>query len=295
MSNTIEDYLTKLKKELTGSDPATIQDALSDAEEHLRTALAAEMENQPDVEESSLISAIIAEYGTPEETAAAYREVEARTMPALARSTRTNGNLFKAYFGVFADPRAWGALLYMLISIVLGTIYFSWTVTGLSVSVSFALFIFGLPLVAFFLLSVRGIALVEGRIVEALLGVRMPRRTIFAPKELDWKGKLRFLFLDKYTWLMMLYMLLMLPLGVFYFCLFVILISVAVAFFAMPVMSLMFHQPVAVMGDLLYYLPKELAIPSIIAGALLLTGVMHLAKGLGSLQGKLAKAMLVSE
>ena len=39
MINSIEQYLAELKKELAGSDRATIQDALSDAEEYLRTAL----------------------------------------------------------------------------------------------------------------------------------------------------------------------------------------------------------------------------------------------------------------
>ena len=39
MINSIDIYLESLKKELKGCDNATIQDALSDAEEHLRTAI----------------------------------------------------------------------------------------------------------------------------------------------------------------------------------------------------------------------------------------------------------------
>jgi flagellar motor component MotA len=35
----VDEYLDQLKQELKGSDPALIQDALSDAEEFLRTAL----------------------------------------------------------------------------------------------------------------------------------------------------------------------------------------------------------------------------------------------------------------
>jgi uncharacterized membrane protein len=35
----VEDYLARLEKELAGSDPAITQDALADAEEHLRNAL----------------------------------------------------------------------------------------------------------------------------------------------------------------------------------------------------------------------------------------------------------------
>ena len=39
MTKSIEEYLDQLKAELKDSDIATIQDALSDAEEHLRMAL----------------------------------------------------------------------------------------------------------------------------------------------------------------------------------------------------------------------------------------------------------------
>ena len=39
MINSIEEYLNLLKIKLAGSDRATIQDALADAEEHLRAAL----------------------------------------------------------------------------------------------------------------------------------------------------------------------------------------------------------------------------------------------------------------
>ncbi len=39
MIKSIDQYLSLLKQELAGSDRATIQDALSDAEEHLRNAL----------------------------------------------------------------------------------------------------------------------------------------------------------------------------------------------------------------------------------------------------------------
>ena len=39
MINSIEEYLRQLKKEMSGCDRATIQDALSDSEEYLRNAL----------------------------------------------------------------------------------------------------------------------------------------------------------------------------------------------------------------------------------------------------------------
>ena len=73
----------------------------------------------------------------------------------------------------------------MLVSLVTGIMYFTWAVTGLSLSVGLLVLIISLPFIGLFFLSVRGIALVEGRIVEALLGVRMPRRPIFVERILD--------------------------------------------------------------------------------------------------------------
>jgi uncharacterized membrane protein len=175
MYRSVEEYLDALKKEMQGFDSATMQDALTDAEEHLRTALETARESQPEMDAAATLPAIIEQYGSPEETAAAYAEVERRTSPSLARSVNRK------------QPKAWGALLYMLIAFVTGVIYFTWAVTGISVSLSFALFIFGLPVMLLFLLSVRGVAWLEGRLVEALLGVRMPRRPLFTPQNIKWQ------------------------------------------------------------------------------------------------------------
>jgi hypothetical protein len=53
MIERVEDYLQALSAELVGSDPATDQDALSDAEEHLRTAFAALRRETPDAGDSA--------------------------------------------------------------------------------------------------------------------------------------------------------------------------------------------------------------------------------------------------
>lgn len=111
MSRNIEQYLSQLRKELSGSDTATIQDAVSDAEEHLRSALEVVRQTQPDVTEADALPAIVEGYGTPEETAAAYRQIEERLGPPLGKRAQSNHRPALArFFGVFADPQAWGAL-----------------------------------------------------------------------------------------------------------------------------------------------------------------------------------------
>ena len=80
------------------------------------------------------------------------------------------------FFGVAADPRAYAALFYMVLSLATGIFYFTWVVTGTSLSAGFAVLIIGIPFVILFLGSVRMLSLLEGRIVEVMLGERMPRR-----------------------------------------------------------------------------------------------------------------------
>ena len=59
MTESINEYLDLLKEELAGNDRATIQDALSDAEEHLRTALDDALETRTDISEADAIPTIV--------------------------------------------------------------------------------------------------------------------------------------------------------------------------------------------------------------------------------------------
>ena len=296
MIKSIEEYLNLLREELAGSDRATIHDALSDAEEHLRTALDTARGAQAGVAEAEVMPPIVEEYGSPEEVAAAYREIEARLRPALARPGHVGErSLLARFFGVYADPRAWGALLYMLVSVLTGTLYFSWAVTGLSFSLGVMILIIGVPVAVLFLLSVRGIALVEGRLVEALLGVRMPRRAAFSRQNLGWWERLKPLLLGKRTWLAIAYMLLQLPLGVLYFTVFLVLISLALSFIAIPVLGPVLHLPIVYIGEARYYVPIWLTPLIALAGVVLMTATMHLARFAGRVHGKLARALLVSD
>ena len=294
MIKSIEEYLEQLKTELHGSDAATIQDALSDAEEHLRAALANQREAQPEISEQEALGQVIEHYGSPSETATAYAEVERRTVPQLTRETPKSTSLGN-FFSVYTDARAWGALLYMLIAFVTGVFYFTWAVTGLSISLSFSIFIFGLPLALLFLLSVRGLALLEGRLVEALLGVRMPRRPLFTEKGLKWFERLKLLVLDKHTWLSILYMIIQFVLGTVYFVVFVTALSFALSFIALPFAQEIFGMGAVVNNNVRYYLPTWSYPLLIFGGVLLWTIFMNLARGIGQLHGRMAKSMLVTD
>jgi uncharacterized membrane protein len=296
MFNSIDEYLFQLKTALQGCDQATVQDALADAEDHLRTALARVKESQPGSNEIESLAAIIEEYGSPDEVASAYREIERRLPPALAPATASPSRPFWAsFFGVVADPRAWGALLYMIISLLTGILYFTWAVTGLSLSLGLIVLIIGLPFILLFLLSVRGISLVEGRIVEALLGVRMPRRSIFVDKSKGFWARLKDLVASWLVWKTLIYMLLMLPLGVIYFTLFVTLISLGLSMIALPIVQLVIHYPLITINSVKNFVPFWQFPLWAVGGALILLISMHFAKLLGRLQGSFAKLMLMGD
>ena len=293
MFKDITEYLKELKRELEGCDPALIQDALSDAEGHLRMALEDTLSSAPGVSEAEAITPIIDKYGNPKEIASAYRAIESRTSPSLAVSLRKEPRSFLArFFSVLAEAKAWGAFFYMLLSLVTGIVFGGWALIAGVVSLGSLVFIIGLPLFGLFLLSIRGIALLEGRIVEALLGIRMPRRPLFHNRSLGWMDKYKALVTDAYSWRALLYAVLLFPLGLIYCGVFSLLLFFSLCFITSPVLELVFHVPLDLFGDNVFTPVWFLPIVCI-GGFFLLPLTFHFAKFMGKVHGRFAKSMLV--
>ncbi len=307
---TIAEYLEQLRAALAGADPAMIQDALYDAEEYLR----AELAEQPGRSEAEVVAGVAGSYGAPEEVAEIYRETEvtvsralrtpgpaARITPASVAAAATTAapparprSLMARFFGVALDPHTYGALFYMLLSLLTGTFFFSWVVTGLSLSVSLLVLIIGIPVLLLFLGSVRVLSLVEGRIIEAMLGVRMPRRPAYTDKSQGWLARIGAMFADARTWLTMLYFLLMLPLGVLYFSVAITLLSLALGLIFAPLADLLFGVPSGVWIDGVNVVGGFWLWPvTVTVGVLLLFATLHLARGIGKVHGAVAKHLLV--
>ena len=210
----IEQYLAALRAALAGEDPALVQDALYDAEEYLRAEVAA----NPSRNEADTLELISSTYGAPEEVAEAYLTTEKQVRTALAPPpSKPARTAFGRFFGVYGDSRTWTALFYMLLALVTGIFYFTMTVTGLSISAGFIVLIIGIPIFLLFVGFTRVLALAEGRLVEGLLGQRMPRRPLYPAKGLPILERIKQMLVDRRTWTTMFYFLLMLPLGILYF------------------------------------------------------------------------------
>lgn len=300
--HTINGYLQQLRAALAGADPALIQDALYDAEEHLR----AELAERPGVDEAQMLAAVVGSYGAPVEVADIYREQEVTVQRAL-RSPRppVRRSLPGRFFGVAADPRTWGALFYMLLALGTGCAYFTLAVGGLALSAGLSVLIIGVPLIVLFVGGVRVMSLLEGRIVETLLGVRMPRRPVYVSTGAPLMKRVGAMFTDPRTWTALLYMLLMMPLGIVYFTVAVSLLGVSLAALLAPLLMLPgalglsdlfvggqvtvdfgFGPHAPGLSDVLILFP---------VGVLLFFATLHLLRGMGHLHGHFAKHLLVAK
>ena len=290
---TVEQYLDALRSALRGADPALVQDALYDAEEHLRAEIGA----HPGEAEGAVLARIVTSYGAPDEVAEAYRVSEATTQKALRTPIpRPHSSSLGRFFGIFADPRAYLSLLYMLLALVTGIAYFTFAATGLSLSLGLAILIIGVPFFLLFIGAARVVALVEGRIVETLLGTRMPRRPAYPDRDTPFLKRIGAMLTDPRTWGTLLYLLLMLPLGVFYFTFVVVGLVLSLATMVAPVFVLLYHFGIVqIEGTVNAQYPHPALMPLIsILGVLLLTMTLHLARGIGYLHGQLAKTLLVA-
>jgi uncharacterized membrane protein len=292
----IEQYLDALRAALAGEDPALVQDALYDAEEYLRAEVAA----NPDRSEADTLELIASTYGAPDEVAAAYRTTEKQVRTALAPPPRKAARTaLGRFFSVYSDSRAWTALFYMLLALVTGIFYFTATVTGLSISAGLMIMIIGIPVFLLFVGFTRVLALAEGRLVEGLLGQRMPRRPLYPSKGMPIMERIKEMLTDRRTWTTMFYFLLMLPLGILYFTIAITGIAVSLALIFGSIASLLLGAGIGAGGisidNGVFFGPSPAAAPLIfIAGILLMTAMMHLVRGIGRAHGTLAKHLLVA-
>ncbi|WP_276967269.1 sensor domain-containing protein [Metallibacterium scheffleri] len=287
---TIADYLQQLRAALKGADPAMIQDALFDAEEHLRSELA----EHPEESEAAMLARVAGSYGAPEEVAEIYRDTEVKVQRALrAPRPRAGRGPLARFFGVIGDARSYAALFYMLLALATGIFYFTWVVAGLSLSAGLAVLIIGIPFIILFFASTRLLALVEGRLVEVMLGVRMPRRPASAVRELPLLRRIGAMFTDPRTWGTLFYMLLMLPLGIIYFTVVVTGMTLSLVLVVAPVAQLFGFAPTTV-NDVAYFWPLWTLPFSMLGGVLLFFVMLHLARGVGWMHGHVAKHLLVT-
>jgi len=325
----IRGYLARLGAELAECDAALRHDALIDAESHLRAAVRAGASPERAIDE----------YGSPEEVARAYRGTDDapgpwRREPATgsaglaavpagdpwsppavaAPSARTRGFRGIPIIGIWANPAAWGALAYFgLVGFVLATAYFAWSVGVGALALVLMPTLLGLPVFVALLGSARAICLFEGRVVQTLLGVRMPRRTqpVEGAEGVGFWQRIWCWLRDVRSWLSLAYLLGNFPVSVAAFAVTIGLLATGAALVFAPVLSLLGIPFASVdAGDdvtihFLWYrlvpsadgtisIPGAAAPASIAIGLALLTATLWLARGLGWMYGHVVQAIQVA-
>ena len=216
---------------------------------------------------------------------------------AAAAAPAAAPGALRQIFGVFADPAVWKAFLYMLISLGTGIVYFTVVVTGISMSAGMIVLIVGIPLLLLVLGLVRALSLFEGRLVELLLGTRMPRRPRSTPPDMGFFARIGFWLSDGRTWASMVYMVLMLPLGIAYFTIAVTGLSVGVGLITSPIWA-WFGDHTFIINGVVYdgsewWLPAWGIPIAMIVGVVVLIAMFHVIKWIGRGHATFAKAMLV--
>ena len=242
-----------------------------------------------------MLGQIVASYGAPGEVADAYRSNETKVQDALRTPRpKPKHTALGRFFGVYSDPRAYLSMAYMLLALATGIFYFTFAATGVSLSFGLALLIIGIPFFLLFIGTARVLALAEGRIVETLLGTRMPRRPVHPGPPAGWKERVLDMLKDPRTWGTLLYLLLMLPLGLFYFTFVIVGIACSLALAIAPIVLLLHGAGFVTIDDVVLESPHPALLPLIsILGIVLLTLTLHLSRGIGYLHGQLAKSLLV--
>ncbi len=141
--------------------------------------------------------------------------------------------------GQYAHPfhkgSAMGKIVFLLLGLPLGICYFVITVVGISLGTGTLVIWIGLPILFVTLLTVRGMAEIERRLVNNLLGISIPYQ-LPAPHEPGLSFLRRFgrILTDPYTWTSMVYMLIKLPLGILGFSLTISLTVTSLALVLAP-------------------------------------------------------------
>jgi hypothetical protein len=127
-------------------------------------------------------------------------------------------------------------LTHHLLGLPLGTAYFIWFVTGLSLGLGLAITLIGIPILTLVLASVRPLVAAERRLANGLLGTEIPGAPL-APRGEGWLGRVKAYWTDGATWRGIACLLARFPFGTLTFSVAVAAYGAALYLVAAPVVA----------------------------------------------------------
>lgn len=137
------------------------------------------------------------------------------------------------FFKSVIDPQSYLNILYLLLAFPLGTAYFVFLVTGLSLGFGLIITLLGIPILITVLAASWGLCSFERVITNAMLGEEIPKPASPLLPE-GWWPRFKAHMSNRLTWTGVIYLLIKFPLGVATFSIAVTLISTTLGLLCAP-------------------------------------------------------------
>jgi uncharacterized membrane protein len=286
----LKQYLAALAYELRDADPSLSVEAQDDAEEAIEESIHDILGSGKVLDEHKAFRKAVRQFGSPRSVAKEYlrRADDEEKHPPVKMDSALGG-----IFGVYLHKETYLGLLYLFLMFPLGILLFTYVVTVVSVGIALAITIIGIPILILFLASIYGIGYLMGRMTEVMLGIRMPRRRRKMYLVGSAWSRLKKIMKTPRVYSSMVYMVLLFPLGTFYFTVLITYIAISLALIFAP-LGAMVHD-YADIGIFVSspFLETTIYIIGFFTGIVMLTWTLHLSNILCHVHGKLSRLMLL--
>lgn len=199
-------------------------------------------------------------------------------------------SMIRDFFGVVTRKQTYLNLTYLLFSFPLGTAYFIFLVTGLSMGLSLSITLIGIPILLLMLVAWWELASFERQLAIWLLGIDIPPMESRKVTNQKMTEKLKGYIMNPVTWKGLVFLFIKFPLGIFTLIVSFTLIALTITLIAVP-----FIYKTAYMDLGSYQVDSPAVAIAIMLGGLLLGIIsLHIMNALAKLSGILAYHLLGS-
>ncbi|SES99975.1 Putative sensor [Methanococcoides vulcani] len=199
-------------------------------------------------------------------------------------------SMIRDFFGVVTRKQTYLNLTYLLFSFPLGTAYFIFLVTGLSMGLSLSITLIGIPILLLMLVAWWELASFERQLAIWLLGINIPPMESRKITNQKMTEKLKGYIMNPVTWKGLVFLFIKFPLGIFTLIVSFTLIALTITLIAVP-----FIYKTAYMDLGSYQVDSPGIAIAIMFGGLLLGIIsLHIMNALAKLSGIVAYHLLGS-
>ncbi len=207
-----------------------------------------------------------------------------------------------SFFGVYLKGQTYLNILYMLLLMPIGIVFFTYAVTVFSTALGLIVTFVGIFLLYFFLISLPYLMMIQGWFIKITTGIVLPKQEVIFEENRSLIKKAFDALKNKIIWKTLLYFLFfVMPLGIITFTITVTLLSISISFVFVWLWPLIEW---AVTGTTLQFPPAWGPLPGLriawiigiaflpFIGVPLLTGSLHLINRLAVWHGRLVVKIL---